>query len=465
VSTTHGFRFYMYSNDGKKLPMVSISRTLLWVMPTILAASVSGDVLYAGKTTAVEELNVTSFRDMITNDMSERTWVVVFYAHWCGHCQSFASTFIKMAESMSAHPTLLRFAAVDCASPSSSKLGDVDICAQNDIRMYPSILEFQKGVMTRDLPIDEKDLDQKLSLILKDAGVEKTANESSPSVGRSQSRTLPETPSSVIHDSDLALRTILSEYVFQGGSKILDATRSSHLTRLLTICSKIHLPDHIRTGCANLLPSVTPDLSLRTWKRLLITESLSKGRDRFESCTSFSCGLWRLLHLITLSVVPDETTEELITFSRLRSDHSPLLLPAAEAMESIRFIVDNYFTCTVCRKHFLQHYDNCDFGRCQPPSGISVPFWLFELHNGVNRRLENPVWLEKVTPSEAFLKLRALYGLDGSSMGGGLMGPDSMLVVGLAICGLLAMLYKLASIRIAIDRFKNAFIKKYQPII
>jgi len=29
---------------------------------------------------------------------SERAWVVEFYAHWCGHCQRYAPTWIELAE-------------------------------------------------------------------------------------------------------------------------------------------------------------------------------------------------------------------------------------------------------------------------------------------------------------------------------------------------------------------------------
>ena len=29
---------------------------------------------------------------------SDKLWVVEFYAHWCGHCQRFAPTWIKVAE-------------------------------------------------------------------------------------------------------------------------------------------------------------------------------------------------------------------------------------------------------------------------------------------------------------------------------------------------------------------------------
>lgn len=61
----------------------------------------------------------------------------------------------------------------------------------------------------------------------------------------------------------------------------------------------------------------------------------------------------------------------------------------------LRFYVDHFFGCEVCRINFLHDYDNCGFQRCERltteigalEDWKELSLWLFEVHNGVNSRL------------------------------------------------------------------------------
>lgn len=63
--------------------------------------------------------------------------------------------------------------------------------------------------------------------------------------------------------------------------------------------------------------------------------------------------------------------------------------------QTLRSYVEHFFGCEVCRVNFLRDYDDCAFHRCERLSmeigslqdWKELPFWLFEVHNGVNSRL------------------------------------------------------------------------------
>jgi hypothetical protein len=66
-----------------------------------------------------------------------------------------------------------------------------------------------------------------------------------------------------------------------------------------------------------------------------------------------------------------------------------------EAAEVLRYFVEHFFGCEVCRINFVQEYDSCSFSRCERLADRvgefndwkELPLWLFEFHNGVNTRL------------------------------------------------------------------------------
>ena len=68
---------------------------------------------------------------------------------------------------------------------------------------------------------------------------------------------------------------------------------------------------------------------------------------------------------------------------------------ADEAAEVLRYFIEHFFGCEVCKVNFMQEYDSCSFNRCERLNDRvgefddwkELPLWLFEFHNGVNIRL------------------------------------------------------------------------------
>jgi len=110
----------------------------------------------------------------------------------------------------------------------------------------------------------------------------------------------------------------------------------------------------------------------------------------------FSCGFWKLLHVITLGVAEQRGGRNLID-SGMMSPTTVVFSPSTAA-DTIRNYMDKFFTCRPCREHFLQTYDDCKNNRrCKrlttnkkseiPAEWKEISLWLWEFHNDVSVRL------------------------------------------------------------------------------
>lgn len=114
----------------------------------------------------------------------------------------------------------------------------------------------------------------------------------------------------------------------------------------------------------------------------------------------FSCGLWKLLHVVTVGVAEQRGGKNLVDSGMMPLDtktFSPM-----EAADTIRDFIANFFTCTPCREHFVDNYEDCDNNRRCDRLAYKVnldevtvadwkelPLWLWEVHNEVSVRLVN----------------------------------------------------------------------------
>ena len=129
----------------------------------------------------------------------------------------------------------------------------------------------------------------------------------------------------------------------------------------------------------------------------------SKDKEWSGACrqhgTGYTCGLWLLFHMITVGFVEWNTHVTVQEWSGI----NPL-----NAADTIRDFVFHFFLCEECRMHFVTEYDGCSYERCNRlvdhggngdstnqnvelihKQWIQFPLWLYETHNGVNKRLHN----------------------------------------------------------------------------
>ena len=416
--------------------------SIFFLASLLLLRVQGGQVLFEGKTTAVVELQ----EDTFDSHIKDSKWIVLFYADWCGHCQHFAPVYTRIAESHRHSDT--KFAAVDCASNSSA-----DLCTRNDVRAYPTIFLFEHGKKGQELKKSSAEFETEVASIL-GSGLSPPIDAVASGVrSDDQKSSLVITPQTVVRDAGVALVSIFRDTVFRGNQdRIEDLT---DLVRLTDICAHVLVDVDIRSNCLELLVLLRyrQDRGMALERSEWISEisRLFDGSPTdYMSCKDFSCGMWRLLHLITLS-----------------ADSNIFADPIPDPMHSVRFIVDKYFACDVCRTHFLSHFDNCDFDRCsvEPPTYLSTASWLIRLHNGVNRRLGKPIWPAKSagvkSNMELVSELRKMYGfsqMEGSEFPIGLvwtMGGFGVILI--------AALWRFMS-SVNVEHVRAQVTKKYQPL-
>jgi Erv1 / Alr family len=155
-------------------------------------------------------------------------------------------------------------------------------------------------------------------------------------------------------------------------------------------------------------------------------EQLAKVLDRFpppdggamkwsDDCShgekgmGFTCGLWKLFHLMTVGVVVQQWNNNnavALVNGKPNDDDSKIQIVPADAATILRNYIQHFFRCEVCRSEFVQTFDACKQSHCHALFGtsstsssgatttllgmaewIQLPIWLFETHNAVTRRL------------------------------------------------------------------------------
>ena len=123
-----------------------------------------------------------------------------------------------------------------------------------------------------------------------------------------------------------------------------------------------------------------------------------------QSCTQsrvgrgFSCGFWKLLHVVTVGIAEQKGGLNLIGSGMVDSrtkTFSPL-----EAADTIKNYIENFFGCEECRNKFVAHYNECDNNRrCDRLADSAddatvadwkeLALWLWEVHNEVSVRIHH----------------------------------------------------------------------------
>ncbi|XP_002155792.1 sulfhydryl oxidase 1 isoform X1 [Hydra vulgaris] len=90
--------------------------------------------LYKDTDPMVQFTNDTIKKYLTGND---KVWIVEFYSSWCGHCQAFAPTWIRLALQLKNWNSFVNVGVIDCAAERNYKT-----CKDFEIDSYPTIRFF-----------------------------------------------------------------------------------------------------------------------------------------------------------------------------------------------------------------------------------------------------------------------------------------------------------------------------------
>ncbi|KAH1035775.1 hypothetical protein GYH30_055652 [Glycine max] len=335
------------------------------------------------------ELNATNF-DAVLKETPATFAVVEFFAHWCPACRNYKPHYEKVARLFNGpdavHPGIILMTRVDCASKINTKL-----CDKFSVGHYPMLFwgppskfvgaGWEPKQEKSDMRVidDARTADRLLNWINKQLG---------SSFGLDDQKFQNELLSSNVSDPGQIARAIydVEEATSTAFDIILEhkmikpGTRAS-LIKFLQLLAAHHPSRRCRKGTAEFLVSFDDLYPTDFWstnkqeddkssvRNLKICgKDVPRGywmfcRGSKNETRGFSCGLWVLLHSLSVRI---DDGESQFTFN------------------AICDFVHNFFICEECRQHF---YKMC--------SSVSSPFnkardfalWLWSSHNKVNERL------------------------------------------------------------------------------
>ncbi|XP_027365384.1 sulfhydryl oxidase 2 isoform X3 [Abrus precatorius] len=332
------------------------------------------------------ELNATNF-DAVLKDTPATFAVVEFFAHWCPACRNYKPHYEKVARLFngpdSVHPGIILMTRVDCASKINTKL-----CDKFSVGHYPMLFwgPPTKFVGSRWEPKQEK---TDIRVIDDARTADRLLNwinkQMSSSFGLDDQKFQNEHLSSNVSDPGQIARAIydVEEATSTAFDIILEhkmikpGTRVS-LIKFLQLLAAHHPSRRCRKGTAELLVSFDDLYPTDFWssnnqedekssvRNLKICgKDVPRGywmfcRGSKNDTRGFSCGLWVLLHSLSVRI---EDGESQFTFN------------------AICDFVNNFFICEECRQHFYK--------MCSSPFNKARDFaiWLWSTHNTVNERL------------------------------------------------------------------------------
>lgn len=337
------------------------------------------------------DLNVTNF-DSVLKDTPATFAVVEFFAHWCPACRNYKPHYEKVARLFNGpdavHPGMVLMTRVDCAKKINSKLCDRFYVGHYPMLFWGSPSKFVGGGWD---PRQEK---SEISVINDGRTADRLLNWINKQIGSSFSLddekfendhllsnvSDPGQIARAVYDVEEATATAF-EMILE--LKMIKSNTRASFIKFLQILVAHHPSKRCRKGSAEILVNIDDLLPSKLVLGDKQEENDGKGPlGAFQICgknvprgywmfcrgsknetRGFSCGLWVLMHSLSVRV---EDGESHVAFT------------------AICDFVHNFFICEECRQHF---YDMC--------SSVSGPFkksrdlvlWLWSAHNQVNIRL------------------------------------------------------------------------------
>ncbi|XP_020105886.1 sulfhydryl oxidase 1-like isoform X1 [Ananas comosus] len=362
------------------------------------------------------DLNATTFDAALKG--SPATFAVVeFFAHWCPACRNYKPHYEKVARLFNGpeavHPGIVFMARVDCAMKVNTNL-----CDRFSVSHYPMLLwgPPSKFVSSRWDPKQEKSeiqsiddgrtAERLLNWINKRMGSsfslddEKFENENTLPRNASD----PEQIARAIYDVEEATANAF-EIILD--HKMIKPDTRAPLIKFLQLLVAHHPSKRCRKGSAEILINFDDlwpsnpflasseevirlqegDAAKNYW---ICGKEVPRGywifcRGSKNETRGFSCGLWVLLHSLSVRVGDGESQA---------------------AFTTICDFIHNFFICEECRRHF---YNMCSRVSTHFNSTRDLTLWLWSTHNKVNERLmkeekalhtEDPVFPKVMWPTK-----------------------------------------------------------------
>ncbi|KAK6134162.1 hypothetical protein DH2020_032112 [Rehmannia glutinosa] len=339
----------LYSNEVSSSSEISVS-TPFAIGSRLILRSIDDK---AEKPDYAVELNATNF-DSVLKETPAAYAVVEFFAHWCPACRNYKPQYEKIAKIFNGadavHPGIILMTRVDCALKKKSEIRSID-----DGRTADRLLNWiNKQLISSYRLDDEKFENDQLQKNASDIG----------QIARA------------IYDIEEATSTAFDIIL---GHKMIKSETQASLVKFFQLLVVHHPSRRCRKGTSEILvdfddfssnkketDSAGEKGELRNYQ--ICGKDVPRGywmfcRGSKNETRGFSCGLWVLMH--SLSVRVDDGESQM-------------------AFTTICDFIHSFFICEECRQHF---YSMC--------SSVSSPFkksrefvlWLWDTHNKVNKRL------------------------------------------------------------------------------
>ncbi|GKV42939.1 hypothetical protein SLEP1_g50291 [Rubroshorea leprosula] len=341
------------------------------------------------------ELNATNFDAVLKDDTPATYAILEFFAHWCPACRNYKPHYEKVARLFNGpdavHPGIILMTRVDCALKINTKL-----CDRFSVSHYPMLFwgaptKFLTGgwdpsqVKSEIRVIDDgRTAERLLSWINKQLGSsyglddQKFENEHPPS-----NISDPGQIARAVYDVEEATATAFD--IILEHKMIKSETRAS-LIRFLQLLVVHHPSRRCRKGSAQVLVNfddLCPSDTCSADKHADVTDNGKGALANIQICgkevprgywmfcrgsrndtRGFSCGLWVLLHSVSVRIEDGESQF---------------------AFTSICDFIHNFFICEECRQHF---YEMCSSVKSPFSKAQDFALWLWSAHNKVNERLK-----------------------------------------------------------------------------
>lgn len=390
ISTSSMFKFFttvfVFWSFGSSSLLSSASP----IFPTLGSRSILRAVKRGrDQPSVVVDLNVTNF-DAVLKETPATYAIVEFFAHWCPNCRNYKPQYEKVAKLFNGpnaiHPGIILLTRLDCA-----KKVNVNLCLKFSVSYFPTLLwgppsKFvtarwdAKKVKSEITPIEDwKSAEDLLKWINTQLGSsyelkdEKFENDELLQSNVSDSGQIAR----AIYDVEEST-TLVFDIILEG--KMIKPNTRATLIKFLQVMVTHHPSRRCRKGSASILvnfddlypsniSSINNDEPTNAPSAFQICgKEVPRGywifcRGSQSDTRGFSCGLWVLLHSLSVRVDDEESQF---------------------AFTVICDFIYKFFICEECRQHFNK--------MC---SSVSTPFttsrdfvmWLWTAHNKVNERL------------------------------------------------------------------------------